>query len=362
MKRPWQWMAALTLAMLTAACGGGGSGGTAASSSGTSTGATSFAPTSETDRLYFAGYELASDSTSRGSGYITNEVDSSGQLRRRLYQASSGAYADASSVYSVAQILDMADISLSADRWLTKATADANFILAADGSGYVLHVNSLATLRIDNVREQDISGQSFTSVMPSGSLGSVTGVFPSGSRLYLARLTSLREFEVYGAVNSVFTGSASADYLTHNYSGPGRAYCLPDNRVLAFPTRTTAVSYPKQSTLSTGCLGNALGATVSYTVSVHNTTSTWHFDVQGGTLTTAALERPMLATAGTATAAIGIAVMAGSTSGTVHISSEGVSYRHPSGTQGEYFRANGPRMNKIALNALLAGFGLPLVP
>jgi hypothetical protein len=353
-------VAGLVLALL-AACGGGGGGGSAAPgpAPAPSVPSSAFVAGSAAEQAYFSdSYDEFASPALSGSGYIRNATDSAGNLNRTRYDANvtSGGYAAAPATSVIFQVGNLGTTtSALLDLWMITS---GGTVRSAGSGSFVLNLSRADWFTIAGIREVDVSGQPFSSYLSALALNGHGGVFPAGAKAYTAVWTSTQDIYLAQNSGSLMPGTASVHYLSDRYTSASQAYCLNSTRGLVFSSPTQATSYPLLTRNGTSCTVDTTAGGVVHSVSSKQMGDFRLFDFTNNQLPVTDFTSTFFGASGTSTQRFAV-VLGQASSGVVEHAS---AYVFPAGSQGAFLAASGVRLNKVAMNAVLAAASLPAIP
>lgn len=351
-----------TVSLAVAGCGGGGSGEGSTSPSNTSGSATpvaTFGPANAAERAFFSdSYEFIGSNGFGVRGYVRNTANDSGDIDRSALISTAGSYVPIAALYVFqAGHLSSTASNLLLDPWVS---VSAHGTARNDTAGsYVLAFSNHDWFSIQGIQEVDIAGKPFDNYYSAATLGTANGVFPIGAKAYVATWLAKQDFYLAAGLSSVFARPASEHYFLDYYNTATHAYCVDANRGLVFDSPTHATSYPIIAKLGTYCSVDTTRGATSHVVTSHQTGTIWFFDFTNNQIQMNNFLSDF--TDGSAVSTQNFAAMVEAT-GTTEVSEYRDVYAYPTGSRAAYLATSGLRLNKVALNALLAASTLATVP
>lgn len=337
------------------ACGGGGDAGNGSGSTG-GTPTPAFVPGNSAEQAYFSGsYEfVGGDVFPTEHGYVSNAVDSTGALNRTRYQANAGVYTVVVGIFAFQIGFLGADMAIL-DPWLNDS---GGVVRNATAGTYLLGFPTPDWFTISGIAEIDVAGQTFSTYLRSSALNGHDGVFPAGSKAYTASYVSKQDIYLASNGGSLFAGVASDHYFSDNYNTPSHAYCLNATQGLVFDSPTQATTYPLVVFGGTSCVVDGTAPGAIHVVSSHQAGTQRFFDFSNNQVQATDFKSAFFSAPGASTQHFAL-VIDSVNPGQV---GERSGYVFAAGSRGSDLAVSGLRMNKIAINAVLAASSLPLVP
>lgn len=172
-------------------------------------------------------------------------------------------------------------------------------------------------------------------------------------------MRSKQDIYITSAVATIFTRPSSDHYYFDYYPTPSHAYCLSPTQGLVFTSPTQATSYPIIVRQGDSCVVDVLAPLVTHTVSSHTSGAHWFFNLSNDQTQATDFNSDFFSVRGASTQHLALMFR---TADAATVWEESDVHFFPASSTGSTLANFGVRMNKTALNAVLAASSLPPVP